>query len=278
MQTSPAAAAAPVLHLLPIGRLKESPLNPRTHFDPDKLEELANSMKGGIGIVEPLVARRVNGHLEIVAGARRFRAAQLAGLDEVPVLERELTDLQTLELMVIENGQRDNLDPIEEANGFRALIALNPAKHSAASIAERIGRSEKYVFDRMKLLDMIPEAKQHLEHGRITAGHAILIARLKPADQKRVISVTNGGLFQHHNGLDFDEAAEKPGPFDQQQAVLAVVATRWPGGPELRVLMLDQARVAIEGLRRELSDHRDVNFRLGALFALDSLKSELIKL
>jgi ParB/RepB/Spo0J family partition protein len=225
MQT--ATPVPPSLLFLPLRELKESPLNPRTHFDPDKLAELAESMKGGIGIVEPLVARPVNGHLEIVAGARRFRAAKLAGLEEVPVLKRELTDVQTLELMVIENGQRDNLDPIEEAQGFRALISLNPGKYSALSIADRIGRSEKYVWDRMKLLDLVPDAKQHLEHGRISAGHAILIARLKPADQKRVIQRAGGGLWQHHNGLEFDDQAEKPGAFDTVKACSVRELEEW---------------------------------------------------
>lgn len=214
---------------VPITEISESPLNPRKHFEPTQLAELASSIKS-VGIVEPLVVRPNGkaGRFEIVAGARRFRAAKLAALEEVPILVRELSDDQVLELMVIENNQRDDLDPIEEAAGYSALITSNPAKYSAAFIAERIGRSEKYVWDRMKLLDLIPEARQHLEHGRITAGHAILIARLKPKDQERVIDPGDGGLFENDNSFEWDGPAKgKPGPLDGTKAVSVRELEKW---------------------------------------------------
>ncbi len=235
---------------IPIGDIVESPLNPRKHFDPAQLEELANSIRS-VGIVEPLVVRpldvlqavgkhpaaaaRNGARFEIIAGARRFRAATIAQLKDVPALVKPMTDAEVLEIMVIENGQRDDLDPIEEASGYRRLIDSNPAKYSAALIAERIGRSEKYVWDRMKLLDLVPVARQLLEQGRMSAGHAILIARLKPEDQKRVIDPTtardraqgHGGLWQEDNAFEWDGPAKNTGKFDGFKAVSVRELEQW---------------------------------------------------
>ncbi len=194
--------------MVPLSNLIECPLNPRRHFDPAKLQELADSMRGGLGVIEPLVVRLNDAahRFEIVAGARRFRAAKLAQLETVPVVIRQLSDAAVLECMVVENGQRDDLEPLEEAAGFKRLLESDVAKYSPSFIADRIGRSEKYVWDRMRLLELIPEVKAHLEAERITVGHAVLIARLKPADQKRVLA---DGLFEHQGGLDFAGDAKR---------------------------------------------------------------------
>lgn len=167
-----------------------SKFNPRKHFDQVKLEELARSI-GAAGMVEPLVVREAkNGKgYELAAGERRWRAASIAKLDKVPVLVRDLTDDQMLEIMVIENLQRDDLKPLEEARGFRQLIDTQPDKHNAESIATRIGKSPRHVWDRMKLLDLIAPAQALLETDRIQVGHAVLIARLKAEDQKRVLGI-----------------------------------------------------------------------------------------
>lgn len=185
---------------LGLSQLIESGHNPRHHFDAAKLADLAASIAQK-GVIEPLVVRPIqtlglNVELfEIVAGARRYRAAKLAGVTHVPCVIRRYTDEDVLELTVIENIQRDDLDPLEEAAGYRALIDANPARYSAAYIAERIGKSEKYVWDRMKLLDLVPEAKAHLQADRIHPGHAILLARLKADDQQRALAVEKGGVF-----------------------------------------------------------------------------------
>lgn len=173
-------------------------------------------------VVSALVSRAVPiGELaavfSIVAGECRYRASKQAGLTHLPCLIRPLTDEQALEHQLIENLHRKDLTPLEEASGFRALIKSNPDKHSAASIAERIGKSASWVWDLMKLLDLIPEAKDLLEQGRMTAGHAILIARLKPEDQKRVIHPDTGGLFEGEDTQfpEFDaRPGEKRGRFD----------------------------------------------------------------
>ncbi len=188
-----------------VENLKPSPLNPRKNFDADKLRELAASIQG-VGIIEPIIARAVNGHYEIVAGERRWKAAKLADLAEVPVVVRELTDTQVLELMVIENNQRDDISALEEADGFSRLLKTG---YDLEKLAARIGRSKKYIYDRVKLLDLVPSAKALLAEGRLTAGHGILLARLKPEDQARAIDPEDGGAFEMERGRGDEEADDE---------------------------------------------------------------------
>jgi ParB/RepB/Spo0J family partition protein len=205
---SPATATAATVgpeffrHDMPLDQLQPSPLNPRKHFDETRLRELADSFASN-GIIEPLVARLAGDHYEIVCGARRWRAAAIAQLATVPVIVKSLTDAQALEIMVIENNQREDVSALEEAEGFKQLLATG---YDLEKLAERIGRSKKYVYDRLKLLGLIPSAKKLLEDQRINAGHAILIARLSPGDQLRVIDPNiYDGLFS-----DSDADEERP--------------------------------------------------------------------
>jgi len=186
---------------LPLEQLRESPLNPRKHFDETRLRELADTFAGA-GIIEPLVARLNGDHYEVICGARRMRAAHLAQLGTVPVIVKSLTDAQALEIMVIENNQREDVSPLEEAEGFRQLLATG---YDLEKLAERLGRSRKYVYDRIKLQDLAPEAKLLLSVGKLTAGHAILLARLKPDEQARAIDPEDGGAFQSELGLTQEE-------------------------------------------------------------------------
>lgn len=195
---------------VPLSALVESGHNARRKFDPHKLEELAASIREK-GIIEPLVVRpfAMNGsaHYEIVAGARRFRASSIAGRTAVPCVIREYSDSDVLELQIVENIQREGLEPLDEAAGYAELIKSNPARYSAAFIADRIGRPEKYVWDTMRLLNLVPDAKKLLEEGRITRSHAIVLARLTAEHQKAVIDPKGGGLFtiDHAASLAFDE-------------------------------------------------------------------------
>ncbi len=198
-----------VFEVVDIGRLRESPLNPRRRYDPQKLQELADSMRGDAGVIEPLVVRpgKNNGALEIVAGSRRYRAATLAGLAQVPVVVRDLDDAKVLEIMVIENDQREDTNALEQATGYAGLLKHG---YSIERIAHRIGQSPKWVYDRLKLLELIPEAKELLLADKITAGHAILLARLKPEDQKRTIDPYCGGLMEGEDTL-FDPTEVRSG-------------------------------------------------------------------
>lgn len=206
----PASAAAleERFERLPIDQVTPSRTNPRQHFDEAYLAELAGSIKDK-GVVQPILVRPLNGKakhaapFEIVAGECRFRASKLAEQTHIPAVIRAYSDEQVLELQLIENIHRKDLTALEQARGYRALINSNPTKHSAESIATRIGMSPAWVWDRMKLLDLVPEAQELLEQERMSAGHAILVARLKPEDQKRAIDPDERALFE-------DDDAELP--------------------------------------------------------------------
>lgn len=163
----------------------ESRTNPRRHFDKDDLAELVESIRTH-GILTPLLARPVRDgeRLEIVAGARRFRAAAVAGLEEIPVQVRDMTDKEALEAQVIENLQRADVHPLDEGLGYRALA--EKLDLTVPEIAERVGKSASYVYQRLKLADLTPALQEAFLAGTITAGHAILLARLQPKAQVAV--------------------------------------------------------------------------------------------
>ena len=201
-------AAAAEFAYIPIARLFESPRNPRKHYDPAKLAELAESVKQS-GVLEALLVRPApEGLYEIGAGHRRFRAAQAAGVLELPCRIREMDDVAFLELLNVSNLQRDDLHPLEEAQGYRTL--MEGAGYDVARIAERVGRSAKYVYDRVKLLQLTKEAKKLFLDGQMTAGHAILLARLSPEHQADAIASERsgngriGGLFVRDFGFEGD--------------------------------------------------------------------------
>ena len=171
------AATAPVAakqgqRQLAIGQLEPSPLQPRRHFDPDELEALAESIRAN-GILQPILVRRhpakADMH-EIVAGERRWRAAQMAGLHEVPVLLRELDNREVLELALVENLQRHDLSALEEAEGYRRLI--EEFKLAQEDLGRRVGKSRAHVANTLRLLKLPDVVKTLLMQGRLTAGHA----------------------------------------------------------------------------------------------------------
>ena len=196
LDTPPAPAGpslAPVTAMLALAELYPSPSNPRKHFA--GLAELSLSITRK-GVQIPLIVREretAQGRYEVVDGERRYRAAQLAGVQFVPAILRDLSDAEVLELQIENALQRDDLTPLEEARGFKALIASNPAKYSAAYIADRISRSERFVVDRMRLLDLVPELQALLDQERIGVAHAELLAKLTPEDQQRAADPGHGG-------------------------------------------------------------------------------------
>lgn len=193
-----APATGATLMTIPLDVLHEHPDNPRRHFDPDKLKELAASIAEK-GVLNPLLARPQGKGWQILAGARRYRAALQAGLAEVPVLVRELDDAAALELMVTDNQQRQDVHPLEEAQGYHLL--MTKGKLEVAQIAAKIGLSVKYVYDRVKLLSLTKAAQDEFLAGHFTAGHAILLARLSPQDQERVMDLDTGGLWSEQKLL-----------------------------------------------------------------------------
>lgn len=156
--------------------LYESPLNPRKHFNQAALDELTGSIAVH-GVLQPLLVRPDNkGQYEIVNGARRYRGAIAAGLAMVPTMIREMTDEQLLEAAVIENLQRSDLHPLEEAEGYERM--MRDHGYTADSLAEKIGKSRSYIFGRMKLLDLSEDARRLFYAGTLNASTALLVARI----------------------------------------------------------------------------------------------------
>jgi len=165
MVASEVKAVPPVVSSIqdiPLEKIRESRTNPRTQFDQAKLAELAENIRQH-GVLQPILLRPLPegeaGTYELVAGARRFRASKLAKRESIPATVRELTDAQALELQVIENVQRVDVHPLDEAQGYAALIELQPDTYTVESIAARVGRSPGYVNGRLRLIQLIPEAK-----------------------------------------------------------------------------------------------------------------------
>ncbi len=171
---------------LPLLSLTESPANPRCTFDEAALNELAESIKAQ-GVLSPLLVRPLNGThgYEIVAGARRFRAAQLAGLDSVPVRIVELTDAQALETSIVENLQRRDVHPLDEANGYVALMRLD---YTVEQIAAKCGKPPAYVTARARLAQLAPAVSEAFAKDEIGVGHALLLAKLQPEQQQEALA------------------------------------------------------------------------------------------
>jgi len=172
---------------LPLVSLTESATNPRRSFDQTALGELAESIKTQ-GILAPLVVRPVGQHFEIVAGARRYRAAQLAGLETAPVRIVELTDAQALETSIVENLQRRDVHPLDEASGFAALMRLEEPKYSVEQIAAKVGKAPAFILARLKLVELVPAVVDAFSQDEIGLGHALLLAKLQPAQQEEALA------------------------------------------------------------------------------------------
>ncbi len=158
------------LRHVPMDLLHSSPNNPRKHFPEAELEELSRSITEK-GLLQPMVVRsRMAGGYEIVAGERRWRAAQKAGLHDIPVLIRELDDGEALEIALIENVQRSDLNPLEEARAYSLLV--DQYKYTQQQLAESIGKSRSHVSNTMRLLNLPESVRQKIESGLLTAGHA----------------------------------------------------------------------------------------------------------
>ena len=155
---------------------------PRKHFDESRLQELAESIKEK-GILEPLIVRRVDGGYELIVGERRWRAAQKAGLKEVPVLVKEIEGREALEFSLIENLQREDLNPIEEAEAFKRLI--EEFNLSQGELATRIGKDRTTIANVLRLLKLPSEIRNHLLQNRITSGHARAILSLETKEKQK---------------------------------------------------------------------------------------------
>lgn len=157
---------------VPIELVRPGRYQPRRNFDPEEMESLIASIREK-GVLQPLLVRRdpeIAGEYELVAGERRWRAAQAAGLHEVPVVVRDLGDRDTLEIALIENVQRQDLTPLEEAEGYRRL--MEEFQHTQEDLARAVGKSRSHVANLMRLLALPDSVKELMDRGDLTAGHA----------------------------------------------------------------------------------------------------------
>ncbi len=168
---------------LPIDLLRRGKYQPRTHMDPQALEELAASIKAQ-GVVQPIVVRVLgSGDYEIVAGERRWRAAQLAGLETIPAVVRKIPDEAAITIALIENIQREDLNPVEEANALQRLIDEFGMTHQ--QVAEAVGRSRAAVTNLLRLLTLQADVREMLEQARMDMGHARALLALEGATQSK---------------------------------------------------------------------------------------------
>jgi ParB family chromosome partitioning protein len=196
VETSDAPSSAKVAEgqsVLPVEFLQRGRYQPRRHFDENKLQELADSIKAQ-GMVQPIVVRSVgDNNYEIIAGERRWRAAQLAGLAEVPVFIREVDDQTAMAMALIENIQRDDLNPLEEAVALHRLLDEFGLTHQ--EIANAVGKSRTAVTNLMRLLELAPEVKALVDDRKLDMGHARALLALKAGDQRKAANeVVKKGL------------------------------------------------------------------------------------
>ncbi len=167
--------------LAKVSEILASPFQPRRHFNEKQIEELADAIREN-GLIQPLVVRQVDGKFELIAGERRLRAVTSLGHTEVKVVVREATDQEAATLTLIENLQRADLTPLEEAEQYRLLQVRFAMKQE--DIARSVGKSRTVVANTVRLLELVPEARQMLEEGKITVGHAKVLLQLREHEEQ----------------------------------------------------------------------------------------------
>lgn len=164
----------------PLTQVVPSPYQPRKVFSEEQLTELVESIRER-GIIQPLIVRKVGGNFELIAGERRWRAAQKVGLETVPVIVRSASDREVLELALIENLQRADLNPVEESEGYALLI--NQFQLTQEEVAKRVGKSRASVANAIRLLSLPDQLRQYVSSGRLSVGHAKVILGLRSKDE-----------------------------------------------------------------------------------------------
>jgi len=249
---------------VPIEFLRPNPRNPRRHFNDEELDELASSIRAK-GILQPILVRTVPGagdSYEIIAGERRWRAAQRAGLHDVPILLLEIGDKEALEIAIIENVQRSDLNPLEEAMGYGSLI--EQFSYPQAELARIVGKSRSHIANTLRLLKLPDSVKKFLADGRLTAGHArALLASDNPEALAKAII---------EKGLNVRDVEALAGA--QAEARGKTVKRRPRGSKSADVRALERKLSDILGLVVEIN-HRvtggDMRIRYKTLEQLDGL-------
>lgn len=181
-QTETGSASAQPDSTVSIEKIHPNPNQPRTHFNETELEELSESIREH-GVLQPLLVRKKGDEFEIIAGERRYQASKIAGLSELPVIIKDVDDQKMLELALIENLQRSDLNPIEEAKGYRQLIKASGMTQEALSKA--VSKSRSAITNSLRLLDLPERVQELLFEGKLTAGHARAILAV-PFEEQRI--------------------------------------------------------------------------------------------
>ncbi|MCB6899729.1 ParB/RepB/Spo0J family partition protein [bacterium 210917-DFI.7.65] len=275
--SSASAAEGSGVTMLPIAKVEAYRKQPRKQFDEASLQDLADSIRRH-GILQPLTVRKLSsGYYQIIAGERRWRAARMAGLSEVPVLIIEADDRKAMELAMIENLQREDLNPIEEAEGYKALMEDYGLTQEEA--AERVGKSRSNVANVLRLLNLSAPVRALLAKGVLSAGHARALLPLKAAAQEKAAkAVAEGGLSVRQTealakkllsetdkspspkaakaGVDYTAEAEKE-LSSRLSRGCRIVTGRKKGKIELEYYDLDDLNDLIDALRvLEIHKHR----------------------
>jgi ParB family chromosome partitioning protein len=182
---------------------------PRKRFDEEKLGELARSIKDN-GLLQPVVVRRKNGGFELIVGERRVRAARMAGLKEVPALVKDYSEGKLLELALIENVQREDLNPVEEATAYRMLIERDMVTQE--EIAERVGKSRSYIANMVRILDLPPDIRENVSRGTISVGQAKAILSLSTEGERQALArkiLTEGLTVRQTEEIVKEETVKK---------------------------------------------------------------------
>jgi ParB family chromosome partitioning protein len=213
--------------------LTPSPLQPRKEFEREALQELIDSIREH-GIIQPLIVRKVDGRNELIAGERRWRAAQEAGLTEVPAILRSASDLEVIELSLIENLQRADLNPIEEAQAYARLAGEFGMRQE--DIAQKVGRSRASVANSMRLLDLHPQVQTWVVQNLISVGHAKVLLSLKSAEEQLFVAETvlrrsatvraTERLVARHLGMSRPRRRRREAPTTTSSAAIADLQNR----------------------------------------------------
>jgi ParB family chromosome partitioning protein len=209
---APKADAGRGARRMPIEFLRPNPRNPRRNFPESELEELATSIRER-GVIQPVLVRAARGageNFEIIAGERRWRAAQRAGLHDVPVVVLEATDSQALEIAIIENVQRADLNALEEAAGYQSLI--DEHGYGQDDIAKTVGKSRSHVANTLRLLKLPDPVKAHIHAGRLSAGHARMLVGQDNAAELAEAIIARGLNVRQVEALAQDRAARAGRP------------------------------------------------------------------
>lgn len=236
---APSSAGDGNLAHVAVGSIHRGRYQPRSVFDEDALQELADSIKAQ-GLIQPVVLRPVGKGYELIAGERRWRAAQLAGLDEIPAVIREISDQAALAMGLIENIQRENLNPIEEAQALRRLI--DEFSLSQAQVAESVGRSRSSVTNMLRLLNLNNDVRTMLEHGDLEVGHAKALLALIDREQSEAATIVVD------KSLSVRETEKLVKQYQQPKKAAAAVVANDPNIVHLQQRLSDQlgAKVVLQ--------------------------------